>query len=267
MRENVACRFFVEQLALIMSLPEEEGKEVLYNVMKSSFNNQIENRFPVSVSVSVSVLGKSIQDLLTKNIVWKNFSNNYGGYRKGAGRKNNPQEINQDTENNQFIKLSDCNNNKLEDNPYPTPQDNPQDNRKDNPEDNSLITRTRTINKKEIYKEKFEVFWSLYPKQRAGSKQKAYNSFVKAIQEKRTTPDWLIESVKKYAESKVVKDGYAKGCSAWLNDDRFNDEYKDVAQSDTPQRKKFVVQYDLEEINREITPEEVMIPAAYVGVK
>lgn len=34
-----------------------------------------------------------------------------------------------------------------------------------------------------------------------------------------------------------------------------------------PQRKKFMVQYDMAEVNREITPEEVMIPAAYVGVE
>ena len=247
--QNKALWIFPNFLETINELPEKQRADVWRAICEYGLGCEIDiEKFKTSQKMAIKMLLPLLK-----------LRNTGGSVKEG--------EVRNKTGNNQFIKLSNCNNNKSEDNPYPTPEDNHQDNRKDNPEDNSLITRTRTINKKEIYKEKFEVFWSLYPKQRAGSKQKAYNSFVKAIQEKRTTPDWLIESVKKYAESKVVKDGYAKGCSAWLNDDRFNDEYKDVAQSDTPQRKKFVVQYDLEEISREITPEEVMIPAAYVGVK
>ena len=79
---------------------------------------------------------------------------------------------------------------------------------------------------KEIYKESFEEFWKLFPKQRAGSKEKAYTSYCRAIKEKRATQERLLEAVEKYSQSDLVKNGYAKGCAAWLNDDRFNDEYK-----------------------------------------
>ena len=79
-----------------------------------------------------------------------------------------------------------------------------------------------------IYEKEFKAFWSLYPKQRAGSKQKAYNSFVKVLKENRCTADGLIESVKCYAASDEVKKGYAKGCAAWLDDDRFNNQYNSV---------------------------------------
>lgn len=82
-----------------------------------------------------------------------------------------------------------------------------------------------TIDKKEIYKESFEEFWKEYPKQRAGSKQKAYTSYCRVIKEKRSTEDKLLESVKDYACSDEVARGYAKGCAAWLNDDRFNTIY------------------------------------------
>lgn len=80
-------------------------------------------------------------------------------------------------------------------------------------------------NNKEMYKESFETFWSIYPKQRAGSKEKAYISFCKAIKENRATEDKIIHSAELYSQSDEVKRGYAKGCAAWLNDDRFNNNY------------------------------------------
>lgn len=81
------------------------------------------------------------------------------------------------------------------------------------------------INKKEIYKESFEEFWKLYPKQRAGNKENAYKSYCRAIKEKRATPEKILEAVKKYSRSSDVERGYARGCARWLNDDGFNDEY------------------------------------------
>lgn len=99
-------------------------------------------------------------------------------------------------------------------------------------------TETETVNdtvkekeEKEIYKEKenlkneFNEFWKLYPKKRAGSKDKAYKSFCKVINNKLITADRLIDVVKLYSKSDEVKRGFAKGCAAWLNDERFNDEY------------------------------------------
>lgn len=88
------------------------------------------------------------------------------------------------------------------------------------------IDKENNINKKEMYKEKFDEFWSCYPKQRAGSKDKAYASYCRAIKENRSTPEKILEACKNYAVSDEVKRGYAKGCSAWLNDDRFNVQYK-----------------------------------------
>lgn len=99
--QNLACRIFKEQLELIQQLPESERAIVLYEAIMASYN-QIENQNEIQnenqnenayVSVSVSVLGNCIYNLLSRNIVWKSFSNNYGGARVGAGRpKNNQNE-------------------------------------------------------------------------------------------------------------------------------------------------------------------------------
>lgn len=97
---NIACRIFAEQVKMLLSLPsQEEAKTVLYqavinslNQFENHFDNQIENQnenayVSVSDSESLSILSKSILDLLSKNITWKEFSNNYGGKRAGAGKK------------------------------------------------------------------------------------------------------------------------------------------------------------------------------------
>lgn len=95
--KNIACRLFKEQIDLVQQLPEKERAEVLYKAILTGFNqienqneNQNENAY---VSDSVSVLGKTVYSLLVKNIVWKEFSNNYGGKRAGAGaKKRQPEE-------------------------------------------------------------------------------------------------------------------------------------------------------------------------------
>lgn len=114
--KNLACRIFKEQLDLLLSLPnQEEAKTVLYQAVVNSYIqtvNQFENQFDyqnenqnenvyVSVSVSVSELSKSILNLLTKSIIWKEFSNNYGGRRENAGRP--PKQENQTDSNIQKI--------------------------------------------------------------------------------------------------------------------------------------------------------------------
>lgn len=93
--KNIACRIFKEQIDLVLALPETDRAEVLYKAIISVFNHfdyqienqndiQIENAY-VSVSDSVSIIGKKVFNLLEKSIVCKEFSNNYGGSRKGAG--------------------------------------------------------------------------------------------------------------------------------------------------------------------------------------
>lgn len=100
--QNLACRIFKEQLELIQQLPESERAIVLYEAIMASYN-QIENQIEIqneiqneNAYVSVSVLGNCIYNLLSRNIVWKSFSNNYGGARVGAGRPKNNQNDNQD---------------------------------------------------------------------------------------------------------------------------------------------------------------------------
>ena len=90
---------------------------------------------------------------------------------------------------------------------------------------NNNIKNTKK-EKEEAQKEVFLTFWKAYPKQRAGSKEKAFKAFCRAINEKRVTEEKLLEAVQNYAKSDEVKRGFAKGCAAWLNDDRFNNMYK-----------------------------------------
>ena len=99
--------------------------------------------------------------------------------------------------------------------------DNIYDNKIDNKTKKENIILTNNI------KENFDEFWSLYPKDRIGNKAKAYSAFCKVIKEKRATIDKLLASVKNYARSEEVHKGFAKGCAAWLNDDRFNQDYKE----------------------------------------
>ena len=99
--------------------------------------------------------------------------------------------------------------------------DNIYDNKIDNKTKKENIILTNNI------KENFDEFWSLYPKDRIGNKAKAYSAFCKVIKEKRATIDKLLASVKSYARSEEVHKGFAKGCAAWLNDDRFNQNYKE----------------------------------------
>lgn len=92
-----------------------------------------------------------------------------------------------------------------------------------------ISIKEEEINKEE-YTQDFEDFWELYPKQRAGNKKKAYKAYCRVLKENRCTKEKLLDVVKKYRQCKDVKDGYAKGCEAWLNDDRFNWEYESTTE-------------------------------------
>lgn len=76
----------------------------------------------------------------------------------------------------------------------------------------------------------FEQFWAAYPKQRAGSKDKALSAYFAALKRHRelTAMD-LVSKAQEYAQSNEVARGYAKGAQAWLNDDRFLQDYKPAA--------------------------------------
>ena len=73
----------------------------------------------------------------------------------------------------------------------------------------------------------FEQFWAAYPKQRAGAKDKALSAYFAALKRHRElTARDLVSKAQEYAQSNEVARGYAKGAQAWLNDDRFLQDYK-----------------------------------------
>lgn len=77
--------------------------------------------------------------------------------------------------------------------------------------------------KKEIDSPQFEEFWQNYPKQRAGSKEKALAAYSQAL--KRASHDEIMRGLKGYLQSREVAEGFAKGGAAWLNDDRWRSDY------------------------------------------
>lgn len=70
----------------------------------------------------------------------------------------------------------------------------------------------------------FEEFWKLYPRLRRGSKTKAFSAWNTARQ--RDSPGSILSGLRDYAASDEVRDGYAKGAAAWLNDDRWTTDYR-----------------------------------------
>lgn len=78
----------------------------------------------------------------------------------------------------------------------------------------------------------FEEMWKVFPKTRIGSKDKAYKAFQKALD--RASGGDILRGAKAYAvsEEALKNNGhFAKGCAAWLNDDRWTHDYKPFNQS------------------------------------
>ena len=127
MEKNVAVRIFKEQFDLIRNLPENERALVLYGAVMNAFNQieiQTDNQIEIQndnqtanqnylylnhISVSLSGISQSILKLLIKTVSAKEFSLNYGGNRKGAGRpkKSYPQSYPQDDKKQENRKPDD----------------------------------------------------------------------------------------------------------------------------------------------------------------
>lgn len=76
--------------------------------------------------------------------------------------------------------------------------------------------------------DRFDEFWELFPRKRRGSREKAKQAYCKAINEQRATEENIINGVRAYQHSdEATKNGgqFAKGCAAWLNDDRWTCDY------------------------------------------
>ena len=75
----------------------------------------------------------------------------------------------------------------------------------------------------------FEDFWSSFPKQRIGNREKARTAFAAAVKRTGQFAFQIVAKAREYAKSDEVARGYAKGAQAWLNDDRFLQDYKPAA--------------------------------------
>jgi len=84
--------------------------------------------------------------------------------------------------------------------------------------------------------EGFGNFWKLYPKQRAGARDKAMAAYAKAI--KRASVAEILAATESYALSDAVARGYAKNAAGWLNDDRWTDANVPQAPPAQQQRKR-----------------------------
>ena len=74
----------------------------------------------------------------------------------------------------------------------------------------------------------FEKFWQLFPKTRAGSKAKSRKAFDRALA-RAGNAQAILDGVAAYAQSdEATKENgrFAKGCEAWLNDDRWTWKYR-----------------------------------------
>jgi len=71
----------------------------------------------------------------------------------------------------------------------------------------------------------FEKWWESFPKQRRGSKPKAKAAFVNALA-RGAGVDEIQNGTDSYARSEEVAKGFAKGAAAWLNDDRWTNDYE-----------------------------------------
>lgn len=88
-----------------------------------------------------------------------------------------------------------------------------------------LLTPKTRAEKKAEFSEGFLKFWEIYPATRKGNKDKAYKAYLRAVK-RGYSEGHILTVAQSYALSKEVADGYAKGCEAWLNDDRFNLSYE-----------------------------------------
>lgn len=118
------------------------------------------------------------------------------------------------------------------------------------------VPETEAETEAESYSEEayivFEKFWFEFPKQRRGNKQKAKSAYAKAIKEKRATEGEIYDGVQAYKNSDEVREGYGKGAAAWLNDDRWANNYgKAISKQTRTERTDEVLRRNLEEIDRE----------------
>lgn len=70
----------------------------------------------------------------------------------------------------------------------------------------------------------FDQFWQEFPRQRRGDRDKALEAYRKVLKAKKSTEEKIYAAVIRYAQSRDVADGFAKGAAAWLNDAGYDNE-------------------------------------------
>lgn len=89
----------------------------------------------------------------------------------------------------------------------------------------------------------FTEFWEGYPKKRAGSKATALKAYKKVITENRATAKEINDGANKYGKSdEATKNNgqFAKGAAAWLNDDRWKNNYEPARDKNTQQKASYL---------------------------
>lgn len=69
----------------------------------------------------------------------------------------------------------------------------------------------------------FEIFWERFPRQRRGDRGKAFSAWRVALT--KSTAEEILHGLDAYIGSDEVRDGFAKGAAAWLNDSRWTVDY------------------------------------------
>jgi hypothetical protein len=73
------------------------------------------------------------------------------------------------------------------------------------------------------HESEFDQFWKIFPATRKGNRDKALSAWNRAVC--RAEPEQILRGVQAYLRSSEVRDGFAKGAAAWLNDDRWTCTY------------------------------------------
>lgn len=87
------------------------------------------------------------------------------------------------------------------------------------------------------YDERFEEFWSVFPKQRRTKKQEAYRKW--KLITKSVDAAWLTSRAAEYASSPKGQSEYAVMPSVWLNSGMYEDEREAWGDKQEPQSRVF----------------------------
>ncbi|MBQ9539926.1 MAG: helix-turn-helix domain-containing protein [Alphaproteobacteria bacterium] len=83
--------------------------------------------------------------------------------------------------------------------------------------------------------EMFDKLWDAYPKQRRGSKQQAYDSFVHCVCADRVDPEQILNKLPEYVNSAEVADlGMVQYLYRWLENRGYESEYKPAEKRPAP---------------------------------